>query len=175
MPSVPHDDDTPPPDDPLSAELPAQPEPTDAVLAELLEPDRWPDEPADADPLPPSTPANDAAALLDDVPDDDGTDGLQAPITEEAPLPSLADEPVVLPWRSEVLVDGVPTAAIADPTRPDTVLTRPQVSADTAQVRIRALGVRVETTVRVVEGPSDRIRLGRDVLRGRFVVSATDT
>jgi len=173
MPGVPRDDDALPDDDPLDpAVLGPHGESTEDLLDELLQSDRWPDEPDDDDPLPPPQRggASPVDLLVDDAPEDDAPE-LEVPITEEAPLPSLADEAVVIPWRSEVLVDGVPTPTIADPTQPGSTLSRPEPTAARQKVAIRYAGLRFALEVHVVPG-EDRLRLGRDALRKRFVVSA---
>jgi len=169
------DDDDAPADDPLDDDdLGPASEPTEDVLLELLDPGRWPDEPDDADPLPPPS-APEPAAALDLVSDDEEGLELEPIRTEEAPLPSLADDPVVIPWHSEGLVDGAATVVIADPTQPGSLLMRRAAPHGPAEIRVRLAGVTFRLSVTVESSPEgDRLRLGRDALRGRFLVDAGD-
>lgn len=173
MPTRPDDvaiDDVPADDEDLLSELG---ELTDPGLADLLDPDRWADDdPAEDVPLPREPTDAVSYDALAEAPDDDDGSFIQPAVTEEVPVPLLDQEAVVLPWCGEVLVDGEPTPMIADPTAATTTLSRPTTTGR-QRVRIRALGCVAHCTIEVVEGPPS-VRLGRDVLAGRFVVSATE-
>ncbi len=153
-------DDRPLPGDPLS-DLEEAHRDLDSLLDQA-----WPDDAPDEDVLPEPLAPTTRAADLGRIADDDGTE-LDVVLTQEAPLPSRASDPVMLPWRSTVYVDGEPVPAQADPTAARTTWTRPG-GEGTARARLRVAGVVVEAVeVLLADGRSD-VRLGRDVLAGRF-------
>jgi hypothetical protein len=169
MPTRP-DDDTPLDDEPLLSEVPQH---TDPGLAELLDPARWPDDDDPSEvPAPRATP--EAAAWLDEAYDDDD-DGSDLPVlhTEDAPLPALDDEPTVIGWQGEALVDGERVPMVADPTRATTTLHRPH-GHGRQQVRIRLAGRVIHLRLTVADGGAQLV-LGRDALAGRFLVACHPT
>lgn len=159
-------------DDPF--DLPETGSGADAGLADLLDPDRWPDDEGDDDlPLPRESTAS---VPLQPVGPDDELDGddpaFERLITEEAPLPGLADEPAVVNWRTRALVDGVSTPTLAMPSVPISHLRVPEGRGH-ARVRIRLAGRAFEADVVVSDGPAELV-LGRDLLAGRFLVGCDD-
>jgi hypothetical protein len=157
--TTPGPDDRPLPSDPLLD--------LDVARRDLhsLVDETWADDAPDVDVLPEPVAPPIGSIDVDGIADDDGTE-LEAVVTQEAPLPPRVADPVVVSWRSTVYVDGEPVPAQADPGASTTVWTRPG-GAGTARARLRIAGVVVEAEVELADGRSS-VRLGRDVLAGRF-------
>ena len=117
------------------------------------------------------------AAPIDDVPTDlDDLDELLPDVTSAIPTshPATWDLPV-LPWSTTARIAeyDLELPALCDPTRPRTewITPRPPVHGKVgATIRVGPLSVRVELIVTV--GPEPLLRIGRDVLGGRALVSA---
>ena len=138
------------------------------TLADLVE-QSWPDdEPLEEVSLDAPTPTGLHPMDQDAATDDDGDD-FEPVITQEAPLPDLRADPVVLPWRCTAMVDGVAVPCVADPGEARTALTEPGGHGERA-VRLRIAGLVVPAVVQVDDG-RPRLRLGRDVLANRFWIA----
>jgi len=153
-------DDRPLPGDPLSGH--------DVVHRDLdsLLDQEWADDAPDEDVLPEPPAPRIGVADLGGIADDDGTE-LEVVNTQEAPLPLRAVDPVMLPWRTTVYIDGEPVPAQADPTAAQTTWTRPG-GEGTARARLRVAGVVAESVDVLLADGRSNVRLGRDVLAGRF-------
>jgi hypothetical protein len=147
--------------------LPADPLDDLSSLADLdaLVDEAWADDAPDAEVLPPPEQRSIAALELEPVADEAGSE-IDVVITQEAPLPARAADPVVVGWRSTIYVDGEPVPAVCDPMAARTTWTRPGGRGQ-AQARLRIAGVVVEAEVDLSDG-RPAVRLGRDVLAGRF-------
>ncbi|MCO4745553.1 MAG: hypothetical protein KC912_12245 [Proteobacteria bacterium] len=82
------------------------------------------------------------------------------------------DDLPALGWSQEVFVDelGRVLPAELDPTAESTTWFRPDVSRAAHRLSFTLGGEAVSTFPSVVRGSSERLRIGRDVLAGRFLV-----
>ncbi len=105
-------------------------------------------------------------ADMHDAPEDDLLDLMEPPELEEDI--AIEEEPLVLPWQTTAHLDGRELAVILDPTADRSVwLGGP---GGTAQIQI--CGLLIEAELESWDAHTESLRLGRDVLRGRIVVSS---
>jgi len=154
----------PPDDRPLAGDLLSVEEDGASELDSLVS-EAWPDDAPDEEVLPEVVLASIESLDLGEIADDGGSE-LVAVIPQEAPRPDPAPDPVVVGWRCTAMVDGEEVPAVCDPMASRTTWTRPG-GRGRVHARLRVAGVVVETEVDLSDG-RPALRLGRDVLAGRF-------
>ena len=140
----------------------------------LLDPDAWPDDEEDPEATVPE--ARDLDVLPDltaDPDDDDGTswDDIETSLSDLVDDGLDTEESLpILPLATEAEVDGRPLPARPVPADPRSRLIEPGATAQERAVVLRVAGIILQTTVVVEDGPEPMIRLGLDVLSGRFLL-----
>lgn len=163
-------------DDPLDDWLDEDEAPLDPAL---LDADAWPDDEED-----------EASSALLEEPDDglEALPDLEAP-DEDEPDPTWLDEEAldedaldlsdldaldealpVLPLELVVQLDGAPIQARAVPSQAHTVLLEPGASPGERSVQIQIGAIQIPAAVAVEAAEAPALRLGLDVLSGRFLL-----
>jgi hypothetical protein len=175
LPPPPFVDDAP---DPL-AHQPLEEEWVDDPLdPELLDTDAWPD---DLDE--PTVPDNLLERELEELPplDDVGDDGVEEDFELPADDPPLEDDLTdldapddlpqeILPWTLVVSLDGRPVPATVDPSLERTLWLRTTPSPSPQEVRLLIAGHTLLLEIDCATGEQESLRLGLDVLAGRFLL-----
>jgi hypothetical protein len=137
----------------------------------------WPDDEDDDGVLGPPL-ADEAATLEPDlaVDDEDGVvvaedESVDVDLLEDLAAADDTDIPVIDP-ELMVKLDGRTLPARVDWARPQTVWVRPAGAAPDREVTLDVSGRRLVTRVSVLAGDQELVLLGRDLLKGRFLLRA---
>lgn len=135
----------------------------------------WPDD--DDEPLLPDEPPGDAEPELAGFPLDDEVEpasdagAVDADALEDLVAADDTDIPVIDPELT-VRIDGRSLGARVDWTRTGTVWVRPAGAGPDREVTLELAGRRLAVTVQVLAGDQEIVLLGRDLLKGRFLLRA---
>jgi hypothetical protein len=189
LPATPPGPPLPPPSFVDDAPDPLEPHPLseewadDPLDPELLDTDAWPD---DLDE--PTVPDDLLERELEELPplDDVGDDGVEEDFELPAEDPPLEDDLTdldapddssqdILPWSLVVTLDGRPVSATVDPSLERTLWLRtavdlPSGGPTTREVRLLIAGHTLLLEVDCATAPQEGLRLGLDVLAGRFLL-----
>jgi hypothetical protein len=150
----------------------------DPLDPELMDADAWPD---DLDE--PTVPDNLLERELEELPplDDVGDDGVEEDFELPAEDPPLEDDladldapddvpPGILPWTLTVTLDQRPVSATVDPSLERTLWLRTTPGPATCEVRLLIAGHTLLLEVDCAAAEQESLRLGLDVLAGRFLL-----